>query len=129
MNIHHTALVCSSTTNAERFYSDVLGLKKIKSSKLEASLAEKIFGVPINCQYVLYGGDNFAVEVFVVSGGDRNDRKLEHICLEVEDREEFVARCRSNEVDINRIEKGHTELVFIKDFDGNLFEIKEKLGS
>jgi catechol 2,3-dioxygenase-like lactoylglutathione lyase family enzyme len=125
MNIHHTALVCSSTANAERFYNVVLGLKKIKSSKLEADLAEKIFGAAIACQYVLYGGENFAVEIFVVSEGDRNDRKFEHICLEVEDREEFVARCRSNEVEINRIAKGNAELVFIKDFDGNLFEIKE----
>ena len=43
---------------------------------------------------------------------------------EVKDREEFIRRCEAMHLEVNRIPKGDTLLTFVKDYDGNLFEIK-----
>jgi catechol 2,3-dioxygenase-like lactoylglutathione lyase family enzyme len=76
MRMHHAAVVCSSETNADRFYQEK--------------------------------GPSF-----------------EHLCLEVEKREDFLAQCQSSGVEVKRIPKGDSLLAFIEDYDGNLFEVKE----
>ena len=47
-------------------------------------------------------------------------------CLEVADLESFLEKCRSLKVDVARIPKGDKILTFIRDFDGNLFELKNR---
>ena len=124
MRLHHIALVCRSEENAARFYEGILGLKKIKASTVEEGLVEKIFGTPRKCQIILYGNENFAVEVFLTdSTGERNS-PFAHHCLEVQDRESFLLKCRSAGLTVNLIPKGESELLFVEDYDGNLFEVK-----
>lgn len=57
--------------------------------------------------------------------GDKG-KKLEHICLEVEGREMFLKNCASKGIKTFKILKGSSFVVFIKGYDDNLFEIKEK---
>ena len=125
MKLHHVALVCRSQENADRFYEGILGLRKIKSFMLGKDLAEQIFEIPRECRVILYGNDHFAAEVFVADPAPGKVTPFVHLCLEVEDREEFVKRCEAMHVEVNRIPKGDALLTFIKDYDGNLFEIKK----
>jgi hypothetical protein len=39
--------------------------------------------------------------------------------------EEFVNRCEAMQVEVNRVPKGDRLLTFVKDYDGNRFEVKE----
>lgn len=128
MRLNHVALVCGSEQNADVFYKDVLGLRKIKSFLLSNDLARQIFGIDREYRVVVYGNDRFTAEVFIDDRSPERDTSLEHTCLEVKDREEFVKRCEAMHVEVNRIPKGDALLTFVKDFDGNLFEIKETSG-
>lgn len=128
MKLHHVAVVCSSQKNADRFYEGILGLKKVKSFILSQDLAEQIFDTARECQIILYGNETFAIEVFVGAAAPVEGSPFLHLCLEVEDREEFLARCQSGGLAVNRILKGDTPLTFVEDYDGNLFEIKESVG-
>jgi catechol 2,3-dioxygenase-like lactoylglutathione lyase family enzyme len=125
MRLNHVALVCGSEQNADVFYKDVLGLRKIKSFVLSNDLAHQIFGIDREYRVVVYGNDRFTAEVFIDDRSPERDTSFEHVCLEVKDREDFVKRCESMHVEVNRIPKGDTLLTFVKDYDGNLFEIKE----
>jgi len=125
MRMHHAAVVCGSETNADRFYQEILGLQKIKSSMLNETLTEQIFGRAHECKIILYGNEYFAIEVFVTVRAQEKGPSFEHLCLEVEKREEFLAQCQSNGVEVKRISKGDSLLAFIEDYDGNLFEVKE----
>ncbi len=127
MRLHHAALVSSSETNADKFYEDVLKLKKIKTTVLKRELALSIFKIDAECSLLLYGNDNFAIEVFVPNRIPFNKEPFRHLCLEVEDREEFLARCRSAGLDINLVPRGDTQICFVQDLDGNLFEVKQKI--
>ena len=125
MRLNHVALVCGSEQNADVFYKDVLGLRKIKSFVLSNDLAHRIFGIDREYRVLVYGNDRFTAEIFLAAHHPGPDNSLEHVCLEVEDREDFVKRCESMHVEVNRIPKGDALLTFVKDHDGNLFEIKE----
>jgi len=127
MKLHHVAAVCSSQDNADRFYEGILGLKKIKTFSLNKDLAEQIFDTARECQIILYGNEDFAIEVFIVSEKAEKATLFEHLCLEVEDKEELLLRCKSKGLAVKRIPKGDSLLTFIGDYDGNLFEIKESV--
>ena len=53
-----------------------------------------------------------------------NSRLFDHVCFKVESLEEFLEKCRRSNVEIIRVPKGDYLVTFIKDFDGNLFELK-----
>jgi catechol 2,3-dioxygenase-like lactoylglutathione lyase family enzyme len=125
MKLNHTAVVSRSQENADRFFEGILGLKKIKSSDLPEDIAAAVFGQAIACGLLLYEGRGFAVEVIVQDAVQIKGNPFVHLCLEVGDREAFLARCRSVGLRVNLVPKGDAVLCFVEDFDGNLYEIKE----
>ena len=124
MRLHHAALVSSSEANADKFYEDTLKLRKIKTSLLKNDLSLKIFEIDVECPMILYGNEDFAIEVFVTDRILNEELPPRHLCLEVEDRGKFLESCRSNGIEINLVSKGDSQICFVQDFDGNLFEIK-----
>lgn len=124
MKLNHVALVARSQEHADSFYEAILELTKIKTSMLTSDLAMKIFGLEVECPLILYGNEAFAIEVFVTERIPPNSSPVAHICLQVEDREAFMAACRSAGLTVNLIPRGESPICFVRDFDGNLFEIK-----
>jgi catechol 2,3-dioxygenase-like lactoylglutathione lyase family enzyme len=125
MILHHVAVVCRSEELADRFYRGILGLRRMKTSELHSELGERIFGIARECRFALYGNEMSSVEVFVHGEAHEKTASYAHICLEVEDREGLLSKCRSEDLTVKEIPKGDAVLTFIADFDGNLFEIKQ----
>ena len=50
--------------------------------------------------------------------------RIDHVCLAVDKLEAFLEKCRNMGVEIARVPKGDAVITFIKDYDGNLFELK-----
>ena len=73
-----------------------------------------------------YAVDGIRFEVFISNRKVADDKKVEHVCLEVGDLEAFLNKCNDMGVKILQIPKEEGLLTFISDYDGNLFEIKEK---
>jgi catechol 2,3-dioxygenase-like lactoylglutathione lyase family enzyme len=48
---------------ADRFYEGVLGLKKIKSGTLDRVFGEQLFDISQECEMILYGNEDFRIEV------------------------------------------------------------------
>ena len=125
MRLHHAALVSSSETHADRFYGDILKLRKIKATGLKSDLASRLFDIDAECLLILYENDNFAIEVFVPNRVPTKKETFRHLCLEVDDREGFLESCRSAGLKIKLVPKGDSQICFVQDFDGNQFEIKQ----
>ena len=124
MKLNHVALVCSSEQRADDFYQGVLELKRIRSFVLPRELARQIFEIDDECRVLVYGDSRFAAEVFLAKPAPGRGTSFEHIGIEVKNIEEFVKRCEAMQVEVNRVPKGDRLLTFVKDYDGNLFEIK-----
>ena len=127
MTFHHVALPSRSPANADRFFQGILGLEKIKSSAVEPDLALALFGRAQPWEIVTYRGENLAIEVFVSEAAPPPSPSIAHLCLEVEGREAFLDRCRSAGLNVIQAPRGEGVVVFIQDFDGNRYEVKEKL--
>ncbi|NIO04379.1 MAG: hypothetical protein GTN74_07100 [Proteobacteria bacterium] len=126
MKIHHIALVCRSEESSDRFYQDLLGFEKIRSSIVSEELSRGFFGFDSSFRAMTYTKDRMTFEVFVIEEAVGMGPRFNHVGFEVEDRAKFLEKCREMHVEIVEIPKGERIITMIKDFDGNLFEIKEK---
>jgi catechol 2,3-dioxygenase-like lactoylglutathione lyase family enzyme len=126
MLLRHVGLICSSEENSDKFYQDLLGLNKSEPKTLPSDLSKAIFNLDAELPIINYMDRNVYFEIFITSENKSNNLKIEHLCLEVDDLTGFIDKCRSLNVEITQIPKGDKTLTFIKDFDGNLFEIKDK---
>ena len=125
MEVRHYGLACRSEETADRFYEKFLGLKKSERKTVSAELAGAFFGIPSDLTFVHYSGEGIDFEVFFHQTGQPPAGSIAHVCLEVEGFESFLQRCRAMGVSIIRAPRGDWWVTFIRDFDGNLFEIKE----
>jgi len=128
MKVRHYGLACRSEETAERFYENFLGLKKSERTTVPAALSGAFFGIPCDLAVLNFVGDEVRFEVFIHEGGRPAAGDPTHICLEVEDLEAFLERCRAMGVPVIRAPRGERWITFVQDFDGNLFEIKETAG-
>lgn len=126
MRLQHAGIACSHEDNADKFYKDLLGLKKSEPKTLPSDLAKAIFNFDAELQIINYLDENIHFEIFIAGGAKGGSGKINHLCLEVSDLAVFVEKCRRRSVDVTQIPKGDKILTFIRDFDGNLFEIKGK---
>ena len=126
MLIRHTALTCSSEKRSDRFYKDLLGLQKSEPKILPMPLSKAIFNVDSELLMINYQGKQVHFEIFITDRSINDSRQIEHVCLEVEDLPSFLKKCKDLDVNISQIPKGDRTLTFIRDYDGNLFEIKQK---
>jgi catechol 2,3-dioxygenase-like lactoylglutathione lyase family enzyme len=124
MILRHVALTCSSEKNSDRFFKNLLGLEKSEPKTLPESLAKAIFNVDAELLVINYRSQQVHFEIFISGDTKSSVKQIAHVCLEVEDLEIFLEKCRGLDVEVSRIPKGDRTLTFIRDYDGNLFEIK-----
>lgn len=127
MVLKHVALVCGSKENSDKFYEQLLGLAKINSKILPRELSRQIFDLDSELQIINYADDTIHFEIFINSKASIDAKRIEHVCLEIEDMAAFIKKCHAMEAEILQIPKGDKLLVFIEDYDGNLFELKAKI--
>ncbi len=128
MNIRHVGLVCSSEQNADRFYGDFLGLKKSEKKLIPSAITKPLFNIDEGLELFDFSGDALQVEVFIHDGEGEEVGPIAHVCLNVTDPDALLARARAMDVPVLRVPRGDTEVIFVRDRDGNLFEIKEAAG-
>lgn len=126
MDLLHVALTSSSEDTADGFYVGLLGLKKAEPKILAAEISRALFGADHELTVINYIGGSAHFEVFIWRAAPTPIRRVEHACIAVESLAEFLRKCETFQVELIRVPKGESVITFIKDADGNLFEIKEK---
>ncbi|MCP4753142.1 MAG: VOC family protein [Proteobacteria bacterium] len=125
MNLKHVALASSSEKNSDRFFRELLGLECMQVKNLPASLSQQIFDQESDYKLIIYGDSSVQFEIFISTRKEFVDKPVTHICLEMDNRADFLTRCRAAKIEVRQVSKNDSTIVFIKDYDGNLFEIKE----
>ncbi len=126
MKIKHTGLNIRFRVDVEKFYHDLLGFRTTSNFKLNRALSEVLFGIDSETEVLYLVNDEVELELFFnpepVSAG------YNHICLEVNNLDEFVAKAKqAGFLHYYRERSNKQPLVFIKDTSGNIFEIKGQL--
>lgn len=128
MELKHIGLVCRSEDSCDRFYGGLLGLAKSDPRTIPAALARQIFNRPADLTLLNYTGPGIHFEIFLDPQASYDDVRIAHVCLAVSDMAGFLKRCSDFKAAVSRIPKPGGMLTFVRDDDGNLFEIKEAKG-
>jgi catechol 2,3-dioxygenase-like lactoylglutathione lyase family enzyme len=120
--IQHVAVECSDEQSADRFFTTILGVPKIKSTMLSKELSAAIFGININVPIEIYDNGKTRFEVFINT--TRSEPTYDHICIEVDNKSDFITQCKQQGLDPFFVEKEGKQLLFVRDFSDNLYEIK-----
>ncbi len=127
MRLNHVSLVCSSEANCDRFYGQLLHLEKLETKSITAELSAGIFQVNSPYDMLNYGDDRLKFEIFLSDRRDFVEKQIGHVCIDVDDLDQFLADCNALDVEVRRVPKGDSQVTFIADYDGNLFEIKQSV--
>ncbi len=120
--IHHIALEYSTKEAAEVFFLEILELEKSKTAVLPRALSFSIFGIDSDVEMIVYANETSRFEVFIHT--KRKEHGFAHIGLTVPDKDEVITRCKNHGLKPFFIQKNDKQLLFVRDFSGNLFEIQ-----
>ena len=124
MILRHVALVCSSEEKSDKFYKNLLGLQKSEAKTIPPALSNALFGIESELKIINYLNKYLHFEIFITSHHNSSARRIEHVCLQVDDLATFLESCHMWQIKIVQVPKEGNLLTFISDDDGNLFEIK-----
>ena len=126
MKLEHIAVAFNSEQESDKFFLDLLGLKKARSFSVSADLMEQFFGINKESKAVRYEGENINVEVFLTEDDSKTKDSLTHNCFLVEDPEELLAKAQSMGFPIIKVPRKDTGYYyFLLDSTGNRYEIKK----
>jgi len=123
MELEHIALSVSDYNEIEKFYTNILGMKQIKSFVLRKDLAANIFEINEEISVFLLQKDKVIFEIFITPVSRK--KAFDHICISIKNRKKFINKVMLSGYKLIRIKRELFDLIFIKDKDGNVFEIKE----
>jgi catechol 2,3-dioxygenase-like lactoylglutathione lyase family enzyme len=124
INLMHIALHFSDKEKAELFFTKILDMTYQKDFIIDKELSDEIFGIKEKVEIVVYGNDFFQFEVFISKS--LKETGFNHVCIAVDSKIEFINRCEKYDIKPLIVKKGEKKLLFIRDYSGNLYEIKEK---
>jgi catechol 2,3-dioxygenase-like lactoylglutathione lyase family enzyme len=122
----HSGLGSVSIENTDLFYGRLLGLERTEPKTLLRETAEALFGVETDLTMVYYQDANSQFELFVHPDlkSFNGAGNVSHDCIQVEDKEGFVEECERSGCPVLQVPKGDKVLTFVRDLDGNLFEVR-----
>ncbi len=122
--MNHAAVECHDQDSADLFFLRILGMQKKKSSLLSKELSQVIFRIDKSVLFLSYENKATRIEVFIAE--PKPQPSYRHLCIEVEKKDDFIARCDQYGLKPFFVEKEGKQLLFVRDFSQNLFEILEK---
>jgi len=122
--LKHVALQYSDKKQADIFFTKILEMQLQKTFTISKDLTYDIFGIREEILIAVYENENTCFEIFITD--KQTDYSFEHTCIQIDNKEELIKRCKKYGIKPLFVKKGEKTLLFIKDFAGNLFEIKEK---
>jgi hypothetical protein len=126
LKIEHFAVSSNTEEDSDRFFIELLDMKKERSFIVSNDLMEKFFGVRKEQKIVRYGNEVVSVETFITNDNSKVIDKFTHICLIIEDREKLIEKAKEFNFKVIKVPRKNSDgfYLFLKDYFGNLYEIK-----
>jgi len=123
--VNHVALNYKDKEKADIFFTKILGLELKKTFTLSAEKSKEIFGIGEEINAFSYENEHTRFEIFITENVKPN--LFEHTCIIINNKEDFIQRCKKYGLSPNIVERGEKKYLFVRDFSNNLFEVKEKI--
>ncbi len=126
MLLNHVGIVNKNEDDSLRFYRDFLRFDLSRRFTVPADLSMQLFGVPRDISALVFEKDNFKAEVFICPEYTKSSPDVSHIGLMVNNLSEIIEKAPEAGVELIVGETKDKTVHFIKDFCGNLIEIKQQ---
>lgn len=126
MILNHVGIVNESAEMAERFYKGFLKFEKTREVVLSPELSGQLFDLPREIIVLVFERDGVKLEVFICPECKLPYPDLSHIGLYLDDLSATVEEAQKAGVQHIIGKTGEKTVHFIRDFHGNLIEIKQK---
>jgi len=126
LKIEHIAVSSNSEEEADEFFMHLLELKKERDFVVPEDLMEQFFNIKKAQRIIRYENEDLSVEAFITDDKNQALDRFTHTCLIVEDRIRLIERAKKLNFEVIQVPRKNSEgfYLFLKDFYGNLFEIK-----
>ena len=126
MLLNHVGIINKNEEQAVRFYKDFLGFEITKESIVSKELSERLFAVSRDIRLLVFERDGIKVEVFISPEYNPPSPDLNHIGFLLDNFSEIIEKATKAGVELIVGKTKEKTVYFIKDFSGNLIEIKQK---
>lgn len=125
MELNHLGVTNKNAEQAIRFYQDFLGLEKTREILLPPELSEQLFSLSQEIKVLVFEKPGIKVEVFI-SDFQHANPNFTHFGVMLDNFSEVTEKAQRSRVDLIIGKHKDKTVYFLKDFSGNLIEIKQK---
>ncbi len=127
LKVEHVAIASNSEKESDLFFVDLLDCKKTRTFTVSKDLMENFFQIQEPKDVIRYEKDNVNFEVFITKDNSKTHDIFTHICLMVKNRNELLEKAKKMGFRTVQVPREESDIyyLFLRDFHGNLYEIKE----
>ncbi len=107
------------------FYQDILQAEIVEERILKEDTARVLFGINMSIKVYVVRSNSVELELFVYH--DSHNQQFSHICLETEHATEIFQKAATEEYFVKKWGNPKFPTYFIKDRNGNMFELRNKM--
>ncbi len=125
MELNHIGITNKSEEQALQFYQDFLGLEKTREILLAPELSEQLFSLSREIKVLVFEKPGIKIEVFI-SDFQHANPNFTHFGIMLDNFSVVTEKAQRSHVDLIIGKHKEKSVYFLKDFSGNLIEIKQK---
>ena len=125
MFLNHAGVINKNEEDAVRFYKDFLGLEITKEWVVPAELSGQLFAISRDIRMLVFEKEGTKIEVFISPEYRNATPDINHFGILVDNFSEIVEKVPQAGVELITGKTKDKTVYFIKDFSGNLIEIKQ----
>ena len=125
MQLNHVGIINKNEEQALKFYQDFLGLKKTREILLAPELSEQLFSVSKEIKVLVVENEGIKIEVFISDFQPENPN-FTHFAIMVDSLSELTEKAKRFNAEVIIGKHKDKTAYFLKDFSGNLIEVKQK---
>jgi methylmalonyl-CoA/ethylmalonyl-CoA epimerase len=126
MLLNHVGIINESEEKAVRFYHDLLGFEKTREFIVSSELSEQLFSLSREIKVLVFERDGIKLEVFICPECRQPVPDYRHIGLLLDDFQAIKEKAQKTGSELVVGRTAEKTVYFLKDFFGNLIEIKQK---
>jgi len=125
MLLNHVGVINKSREDALRFYRDFLVFDLTREATVSRELSQQLFAVSQDIPMLVFEKDGIKIEVFIYPECKQPVPDIRHTGLSLENFSEIIEKASGSGIELVIGKTTDKTVYFIRDFSGNLIEIKQ----
>jgi len=126
MLLNHVGVINKNREDALRFYKDFLGLDLTREVAVSKELSVQLFAAATDIPMMVFEKDAVKIEVFIYPESKQPSPDIKHFGLLLENFSDVIKKAPGAGIELITGRTRDKTVYFVKDFSGNLIEIKQK---